>query len=253
MAGKRDRKKCERQRRSTAVQNAAATARTQARRYLDETAAQVRQAVGEALRDEDAAAAPLQAARDTLGIALRVIDKSPFRSRHACEAGCAFCCYTAVTASPPELLAIADYLRRSCSDEQLAEVRRRLDENAAKAAAMSRNDYIASLIPCALLSPENRCRVHPVRPLACAGFCSTSRRKCEAEFNREPDRAQVPTDKLAMAIGVAASDGLLSACHDAGKDGKFYELNHALRVVLDDPEIAHRWSRGEESFEHCPV
>lgn len=252
MAGDRDRKKRERQRRAAAVQNAAATARSQAKRYIDETTANVRQAVSKALRESDAAA-PVQAARDALQIALKVIDRSPFRSRHACEAGCAFCCYTAVTASPPELFAIADYLRRHCSDEERADIRRRLEENAKKAAAMSRHDYIAALIPCALLSEDHCCHAHPVRPLACAGFLSTSRRKCEAEFNREPDRAPIPTDEMAMAIGVAASDGSMRACRGAGLDGKFYELNHALRLVLDDPAIMQRWSRGEDPFENCPV
>jgi len=251
--GKRDRKKQERQRRSSAVQNAASAASRQAGQVIAETSERVRRTVSEDLRRSDLAEHTAEVSPKALEMALRVIDDSPFRSRHACKEGCAFCCYTAVTVSPSEVFAIAEHLRKRCSSDDMAEVRRRLDENAALAASLSRPDYIARLVRCALLDESNRCRVHPVRPLACAGFLSMSRTKCEAEFNRVPERAPIPTDKLAMAAGASASEGLLRACQASGHDGKFYELHHAVRLALDDPDLAKRWAKKEDAFAGCPT
>ena len=103
------------------------------------------------------------------------------------------------------------------------------------------------------MTEDNQCSAHAVRPLACAGFLSTSRLKCEAEFNRTANRAPIPTDDLAMAAGVAASKGLLQACQAADVDGQFYELHHALRMVLDTPDAAESWARKEDIFKGCPT
>ena len=52
-----------------------------------------------------------------------------------------------------------------------------------------------------------------------------------------------------MAAGVAASKGLLAACQAAEVDGHFYELHHALRLVLETPDAAARWARKEDIFD----
>ena len=253
MGGKRDRKKREKKRghghdRSTATMDPRA-----ARKILDATTERVQLVAGTILRREDLDDTATDIADETRSLALKVIEQSPLRSQHACKAGCAFCCYTAVTVSPPEVFAIVDHLRRHCSTERLLEIQRKLDENAEKAASMSRSEYIAALVPCALLTDDNQCSAHAVRPLACAGFLSTSRSKCEAEFNRIPNRAPIPTDDFAMAAGVAASKGLLAACQAAEVDGQFYELHHVLRLVLDTPNAAARWARKEDIFKGCPT
>ena len=223
------------------------------RKILDAATERVQLIAGTILRREDRHDTATNIAQETRDVALRVIAQSPLRNQHACQAGCAFCCYTAVTVSPPEVFAIVDHLRRHSSTERLAEIRRKLDENAQKADAMPRSDYVAALVPCALLTEDNQCSVHAVRPLACAGFLSTSRSNCEAEFNRTANRAPIPTDDLAMATGVAASKGMLLACQAADVDGQFYELHHALRLVLDKPEAAEAWARKEDMFKGCPT
>lgn len=253
MAGNRERKKKERKRRAAAINSAASTARLQAHQVLAATKDRVRRAATAALRQRDLADHPAQIAEETLAITLRVIDESPWRSRHACQEGCAYCCHTAVTIAPPEVFAIANHLRTHCSSDELVDVRRRLDENAGLAASLSRQEYIGRLIPCALLDEQNRCLAHSVRPLACAGFLSLSRSKCEAEFNGVPDRAAVPTDDLAMSIGVSASEGILLASKESGHDGSFYELHHALRLALDHPDLASRWAAREDVFQNCPT
>jgi Fe-S-cluster containining protein len=126
-----------------------------------------------------------------------------------------------------------------------------LDENAARAQRLTRNEYIAALIPCALLTADGNCRAHPVRPLACAGYLSTSHAACQAEFEHIAGRPAIPTDRHALAAALGASQGLLRACQEADKDGNFYELHHALRLVLDTPDAAERWARGEPVFAGC--
>jgi hypothetical protein len=116
---------------------------------------------------------------------------------------------------------------------------------------MTRDEYIASLVRCALLTEDGNCRAHSVRPIPCAGFLSTSRAKCEAEFNRVPGREPVPTDGIAMLAGLAVSNGLMEACKRANLDGNFYELHHALRCVLDTLDAAQQWARGQDVFNGC--
>jgi Fe-S-cluster containining protein len=184
-------------------------------------------------------------------LALHTIQQSPLAARHACRPGCAFCCHTAVTVAPPEVFAIAHYLRDRLSADALGELRARLDPNAELAAALPRADYIARLIPCALLTTDGNCRVHPVRPLACAGFLSTSQEKCAAEFTRAPNRDLVPTDKFGAAAALCVAVGLRDGCRAAQRDGNSYELHHALRRVLDTPDAPERWARGENVFAGC--
>ena len=151
----------------------------------------------------------------------------------------------------PEAFAIAGYLQDHLSPDQMRQVGEGLEENAGLASSMARDVYIARLIPCALRTADGHCRAHPVRPIACAGFLSTSRARCEDEFNRVPDREPLPTDRYAMLAGLSVSNGLTDACRDAGLDGNFYELHHALRRVMATPNAADRWARGENVFDGC--
>lgn len=187
----------------------------------------------------------------TRDFTLRVLQGSPQHGRHECRAGCAYCCHTAVTIAPPESFAILGYLRAHFSPDELAQVRARLDANAETAARQSRAAYAAARVPCALLTDDGNCRAHPVRPLACAGFLSTSRDACQAEFDRVFGRRAVPIDRFGLVAGVSASYGLREACTAAGLDGDFYELHHLLRRAWDRPAAANEWASGSSPFEGC--
>ncbi len=199
----------------------------------------------------DPAAGIAELADETRGLALRVIQTSPLAGQHACQPACAYCCHAAVTIAPPETFAIARYLQEHYSADTLQEMRRRMDRNAELASSITREEYIARLVPCALLTDDGHCLVHPVRPLACAGFLSTSRQKCEAEFNREPNRDAIPTDEFAAAAALCVAIGLRDGCKKARLDGTSFELHHALRRVLDTPDAAERWARGADVFAGC--
>lgn len=252
MSKKRERRQKERGRRSKgACAGARVSKHPTDQEVLDAAAAKARQTATDFLRRDDLAGLVAQLADGTRELALRVMRQSPLDGNYECKPGCAFCCHTAVTVAAPEGFAIAAYLKEHLSPQALDEVRQRLDENAALASSMTRDEYVARLVPCALMTEDGNCRVHAVRPIPCASFLSTSRAKCEAEFNRVPGRDPVPTDKFAMLAGLAVSDGLMEACKRAKLDGNFYELHHALRRVLDTPDAAQQWARGDDVFDGC--
>lgn len=188
------------------------------------------------------------AARD---VALRLVRQAPLSQRHACRAGCAFCCHTSVTSAPTEALDILQYLRENASAQQLADVRDRTAENAARAKGLFRAKYAAALVPCALLTTDGQCLVHPVRPLACAGHMSFSREACEAEFNRVPGRSAVPVDRQAMIGVLGVAHGLRDACQSVKRDGESYELHNALLRLWDMRDAAQQWSTGAELMQGC--
>ena len=254
MSQKRERKKRERSRRlKVSKPDAMGSDRATVEKNLDSFAEQARQTVAPYLQGDDLAANVRALADDVRNLALRLIERSPKCGKYDCRPGCAFCCHTSITVAPPETFAIARYLQDSCSEEDLNQVRRRIEENAESATNMTREAYIAENVPCALLTGDGNCRVHSVRPIVCAGFLSTSRAKCEAEFKHLVNRDPVPADKYTMLVGLGVSFGLKDAIRKAGLDGNFYELHHALRRVMDTPDAAERWARREDVFDGCPL
>ncbi|MHC5110756.1 MAG: YkgJ family cysteine cluster protein [Planctomycetota bacterium] len=190
-------------------------------------------------------------ASEVLGSALRVIQDSPQYGQFDCKAGCAFCCHTAITVATPEAVAVSDFVRRHFDDDATAKLRERLTSNADLAANVSRDEYIAKRVPCAMLSEDANCLVHPVRPLACAGFLSTSASRCEDTYVGKPGADPSPGDRHAMAAGLGTSFGLKQACRDSGRDGEFYELHHAVLRLLDAPDAGRRWLDGESVLQGC--
>ena len=252
MSSKRERKKRERRRRRPAVNTAAPSpAQTAAVTLAEDVAEKTRREVSEYLGRDDLATKVFELADRTRDLALQVMQQSPLNGQHECRAGCAFCCHTAVTVAPIEAFAMVRYLQDHYSREELNGVQQCLDDNSEVASKMTRDEYIARLIPCALMTEDGNCRVHPVRPLACAGFLSTSRARCEAEFKRVPGHDPVPTDRFTMIAGLAVSNGLSNACREADLEGDFCELHSALQRVLETPDAAEQWARGVNVFDGC--
>jgi Fe-S-cluster containining protein len=254
MSQKRERKKRERSRRlKVAKPNAAGSDRATVEKDLESFSEQAGQAAAPYLQRDDLAASVGALADEVRNLGLRLMEQSPKRGKYDCRPGCAFCCHTSITVAAPEAFAITRYLKDNYPEEVLTRVRRRIEENAESATNMTREDYIAANIPCAMLAEDGNCLVHPVRPIVCAGFLSTSRAKCEAEFKHLVKRDPVPVDKYTMLVGLGVSFGLKDACRKAGLDGNFYELHHALRRVLDTPDAAEEWAHREDIFDGCPL
>lgn len=252
MTSKRDRKKQQQRRRvQSRASKTTLSDRVVVRKVLEKTAEQSRQRARDCIRRGDLPNRVGELADGARGLALQVIRQSPMDGKHACKAGCAFCCHTAVTVAPPEAFKIAQHLVDNYQEDEVERVRKRLTENAALASGMTRAEYIAKNIPCAMLTDDGNCRVHSVRPLACAGFLSSSKEKCEAEFKHIANREAVPTDKFAMLAGLGVSYGLKDACKEFGLDAEFYELHHAVQRALEAVNGVQRWADGEKVFDGC--
>src|SRR5262249_43796790 len=88
-----------------------------------------------------------------------------------CREGCDWCCHLEVGAVAPEVLRVADYLRRALPPEELRAARERVGRLAAQRGQRRLGPRGAPL-PCALLV-GGRCAAYPVRPLTCRGCNST--------------------------------------------------------------------------------
>ena len=119
----------------------------------------------------------------------RLQDKSiangPDFSELACKKGCHMCCDTFVSATAPQIFAIADFVRANSCDMG-AEIRRlEAAVKTVKDKDITQRHEERSWCP---LLTNNLCSIYPVRPSACRAYCSTLLEACEALFRGRADR-----------------------------------------------------------------
>jgi Fe-S-cluster containining protein len=178
---------------------------------------------------------------------------SPLVVLRQCGAGCSACCQTVCAdVTPLEALIAAEYLQQSCNAAQLAAIRERLGENAARRAAMTTAERRNVRLRCGLLGDDGLCQAYAARPLVCAGVFSLSRTACETAAT-SPNLAEqaIPLDRPVKAWMMGLSGGLQRALVEAGLDGNLYELNSAVLCALETPDAARRWLAGEDVFADC--
>lgn len=165
----------------------------------------------------------------------------------ACRAGCSWCCTTThVATSAPEILRIADALRRQMAPTELARLIERLNRRANRIAEMPEERRPRARIPCALLI-DHRCSIYDVRPLACKGWTSSSAQACESSYRSGWERA-IPNGARRLGISVSVRQGVREALDQGGLDGAKLDLTVALRIALSEPDTAERWLAGEPVF-----
>jgi Fe-S-cluster containining protein len=82
-----------------------------------------------------------------------------------CQSGCAHCCYYPATISALEGIGIYRYL--ISRGMWTPSFKKQLQDHATKAFGVSYEVWLLSLLPCPLLTSENRCAAYPSRPLVC--------------------------------------------------------------------------------------
>ncbi|WP_437490458.1 YkgJ family cysteine cluster protein [Sorangium sp. So ce1014] len=175
----------------------------------------------------------------------------------ACRAGCDHCCYQSVGVTPPEALAIADHLKTTLPDAQLARVTRHVSECHEKTRALPSAERFSPDHPCPFLE-AGRCAVYEVRPLSCRGMNSLDAGECATRLRDPEARAAF----LARGLGgrsfmepirasQAISAGLqLSLSELFRLDMRPLELTAAMHLLLTGPEsLADAWLRGQRPFE----
>jgi hypothetical protein len=182
-----------------------------------------------------------------------VVESVPEPAALACAQGCAFCCYHPVDITPPEAFAIVAYLRTTGSSAGRETTLARIATHANRIRGLSYVEHAQARIPCALLV-EGQCAVYPCRPFACRAWTSTSASRCATIFT-EGDPVtmlpplDMPTYETVWEIAHGVTDGLMQR----RLDGTSYALHSIVQRVLDTPEAAHRWLRGEAVFTGCTV
>lgn len=107
----------------------------------------------------------------------------------ACHKGCSTCCTLRVTATAPEILLIARYVRWASDALKRAEVdlEQRLADADRVTRGLSEEQRVALRRRCPFIA-NGVCVIYPVRPLACRGHASYDKRACvEAAAGRAGD------------------------------------------------------------------
>jgi hypothetical protein len=182
-----------------------------------------------------------------------VVEQLPERTRLACAAGCAFCCYHPVDITPPEAFAIVAYLRTALSVVAQEAAYGRIATQAERIRRLSYEEHAQARLPCALLV-DGQCTVYPCRPFACRAWNSTSAAECEAIFTHgNPVTRLPPLDMRTYEVIWDAARGMTEGLQQCRLDGTAYELHSIVQRVWDTPEAARRWAQGEAVFAGCVV
>lgn len=170
----------------------------------------------------------------------------------ACHKGCATCCTLRVTATAPEVLLIARYIKAAA--HLLAKADIDLAQRVADADAVTRGLSEAERVKlrrrCAYIH-NGVCVIYQVRPLACRGHASYDKKACVEAAAGRADVVPISTPHQVVRSLVQSS--LQSALRDGGYAWASYELNHALMIALQNPDAAVQWLGGQDVFADARV
>ena len=172
----------------------------------------------------------------------------------ACRVGCSFCCHLRVMVRPHEAIALYRELGSGIPKAQAAQVRQRVLDTAAQVRRLGPQAHAAARLPCAFLV-DGSCSVYAARPLACAGFHSLDRGRCEQDYRAATEAAihdgtaAAEGAGIPMLQGLGAATGLLEAGLDAGLaqrglDARRAELHEAVAALIRNPSLIARWRAG---------
>jgi Fe-S-cluster containining protein len=209
------------------------------------------QATIEALKQQPTTAQVIELVDTTRTGAAQIVRKMlahyPNLPPPACRAGCAWCCYKSIAVSPPEVQRIAAYLRTTLAPEDLAAVKERIAELDNQTHAMSSRERAHARLPCALLA-DQRCTVHAVRPLTCAGWNAIDVNECKADWLDPEAPDEITANGVQIEAFQAMRLGMDLGSQELGIEHETLELTTALRIALDTPDAIERWLAGEHLF-----
>lgn len=163
----------------------------------------------------------------------------------ACQRGCAACCILRVSASAPEVLLVARFLR--AVEPRLKARGIDLLQQVREADAATRGQGEAARLAlrrrCPLIA-QGVCVIYAVRPLACRGHASHDARACaEASAGR---RVDLPYSEGHRIVRGLVQNAMQSSLRDAGLAWGLYELHHALTLAFDAADAESAWLAGHD-------
>ncbi len=164
----------------------------------------------------------------------------------ACRGGCAACCALRVTATAPEVLAVAAQLRQiAASAPAFGRILRERIAAAAKLSGHADAEHLALGQACAFII-DGHCVIYDWRPLSCRGHASFDEAACRAAIAGEAD--DVPISEPHHLIRAYVQNALQSALRDAGLAWTTHEFVPALALALAGDtatsNAAISWSKG---------
>jgi Fe-S-cluster containining protein len=187
-------------------------------------------------------------AGEAAGLAHRLIEKSLTARAPAisiaCRNGCAYCCYSFVGVTAPEVFRLAHAVRKSRNPAL------RMDDVRARGSALrglSPAERPGRKLPCPLLL-DDLCSVYDERPMVCRQATSLSLEACVDEFENTGKYAEIPVSSLHLAYASNVHVAFLGALEAAGYSSEAYELSAALDIALSEIDAEKRWLTGETIF-----
>ena len=176
----------------------------------------------------------------------RVNELSPPPRPIACGPGCPYCCHIRLTASPPEILLVADHLQRTLPADRLAALGRKLANLDRLTRGRDAEAREMMRLPCPMLV-DNSCSVHAVRPTSCRAVASVDAAACRRAY---ASRMAEPVPQVALQLNAAngVGYGLIAGLVDAGYPVENVEFIAGLRIALETDDAARRWLDGEPLF-----
>jgi hypothetical protein len=191
-------------------------------------------------------------AGEAAGLAHGLIEKSlaarPPTISIACRNGCAYCCYSFVGVTAPEIFRLVQAVRKS-RNEAL-----KVDDVRARGAALrgvSPAERPGRKLPCPLLV-RDLCGVYNERPMVCRQATSLSLEACVDEFEDGGKYAEIPVSSLHLAYASNVHVAFLGALTAAGYSSDAYEMSAALDIALSENDVERRWLAGEQIFAGLP-
>jgi hypothetical protein len=156
-----------------------------------------------------------------------------------CRAGCAWCCTVQVTATAPEIFALARHIRA----EQPALIVPILRESIVTV-GLDPAAHAALRRWCPLLDADRNCSVYDHRPTACRAVMAPDAAYCRDSFEGKHSDFRYFIQPMTMNGWLASA--VMAALHGRGLAADKYELNHALAIALGDRDAESLWRAGQD-------
>ena len=163
----------------------------------------------------------------------------------ACHKGCATCCTLRVSATAPEILLIACYIRWVAFTESHMNLAKRVAKANQLTQGLDETQRVKLRRPCPFIL-RGVCMIYPVRPLACRGHACYDKRACFDAALGRIDR--IPISEPHSLFRSLIQNAMQSALRDAGYAWSSYELIQSLNIALNNDESKALWTGGEDVF-----
>jgi len=166
-----------------------------------------------------------------------------------CQPRCTFCCHTRASTSIPEVLVIADQLRRALAPKVLGALREGINTLVRDGETTRLEWWLETSTPCPFLltSEDGLCAIYEIRPFTCRSHHSTDAAECQKGYE-EKRALDVPCyPLLRKGIDIFAS-AFVSTMRERGLASYQVGFVAAMGIALSEEDAAERWLAGEDVF-----